>query len=493
MNRKVLQKEWAFVLFAALLSAAALLFASECSPLYPINQWYDANCFFTVGKGMLEGKIPYRDLYEQKGPYVYFLHALCALVDGESFLGVWLAEILSCFLFLLSVRKILALYNVGGGAAFSALALIGLSVCFSFAFSTGDSVEEFALPLFSWMVYLALKRVRTDGKFRLYDFFLAGAGGGMVFWSKFTLVGFFVAWYLFFLYHAVRNRQWKILLPSVGLVLCGALAATLPPFLYFAANGAVGDWLHVYLYDNLFVYDEGGNVFLRLGRMIVYILGTLGANIHYNFFVLLGIVGFARIKDKARAEERVFLLVVPAVTVFFLYVGGRGYRYYGLPLAVFAVFGYIFLAEKGFRIRKRRFRALVPAVALAFCCLFMGINGNYAYIFKPEEETVQYRFAEVIKEKEDATLLNYGFLDGGFYLAADKVPDFRYFCTLNIPLPEMREETERYIEEGKADFIVLKMYRKQTEELKSENYREVMRVSERYSLLKTTYILYERV
>ena len=37
------------------------------------------------------------------------------------------------------------------------------------------------------------------------------------------------------------------------------------------------------------------------------------------------------------------------------------------------------------------------------------------------------------------------------------------------------------------------MYRKQTEELKSENYREVMRVSERYSLLKTTYILYERV
>lgn len=111
------------------------------------------------------------------------------------------------------------------------------------------------------------------------------------------------------------------------------------------------DWLRVYLYDNLFLYRGSGNLFVRLGKTLLYILGTLGANVQYNFFVLLGVVGFARKRGKERAEEKAFLLIVPAVTAFFLYIGGRGYRYYGLPLAIFAVCGYAFLAERGFGIR----------------------------------------------------------------------------------------------------------------------------------------------
>ena len=44
-----------------------ILLCSKSSPLYPMNDWVDVNCFFTVGRGMLHGLVPYRDLYEQKG------------------------------------------------------------------------------------------------------------------------------------------------------------------------------------------------------------------------------------------------------------------------------------------------------------------------------------------------------------------------------------------------------------------------------------------
>lgn len=450
----------------------------------------DPNCFLTVGKGILEGEVPYRDLYEQKGPYVYFLHALCALISGDSFFGVWLAEIAAAFFFLWSVSKILCLYGIENLKIRAAIvALVGATVYFSFAFSTGDSVEEFALPIFSWVVYLTLKRIRSDG-FRLVDYLFVGVVAGVIFWSKFTLVRFFIGWYAFFLYHTIQAKRFKEIGKSVLWIVCGVLVATLPPLFYFAANHAVGDWLKGYLYDNLFLYRGSDHFLVCLLKGVGNLFVTLGANIHYNSFVLLGIVGFAQNRKKggADAEEGMFLLILPAVTALFLYIGGRSYRYYGLPLAVFSVFGYVIVAkyfekrvrEKGPLLSKAQRRVAVSgicAAVTAFCLLFMGIDENFWYIFKGKEEPV---------------ILNYGFLDGGGYLAADRVPEFKYFCKLNIPKPEMEEEMDRYLKDGEADFVVLKLWKHWPEELKRDNYREVMREKARYRGEMVTYVLYEK-
>ncbi|MDO4877210.1 MAG: hypothetical protein Q3987_07505, partial [Oscillospiraceae bacterium] len=61
------------ILIAA--ATVTLTVVSTCSPLYPFNPWNDINCFFTVGRGITHGMVPYRDLYEQKGPLIYFLFA----------------------------------------------------------------------------------------------------------------------------------------------------------------------------------------------------------------------------------------------------------------------------------------------------------------------------------------------------------------------------------------------------------------------------------
>ena len=56
------------VILAILLivSILTLLICSKNSPLYPYNDWVDGNAFFTMGKGMFNGKVPYKDLFEQK-------------------------------------------------------------------------------------------------------------------------------------------------------------------------------------------------------------------------------------------------------------------------------------------------------------------------------------------------------------------------------------------------------------------------------------------
>ena len=113
---------------------------SKSSPLYPLNDWVEANCFLTAGKALLSGQVLYRDVYEQKGPFLYFLHALAALVSDSSFFGVWLLEIAACFAYAwIGWRLVLQRCKRPSVLLIPGLLFLTYSTV---AFSSGDSAEE---------------------------------------------------------------------------------------------------------------------------------------------------------------------------------------------------------------------------------------------------------------------------------------------------------------------------------------------------------------
>ena len=83
------------IIIAILLVASifTLLICSKNSPLYPYNDWVDGNAFFTMGKGMFNGKVPYKDLFEQKGPLLYLIYGIGYLISHDTFLGVYLLKL----------------------------------------------------------------------------------------------------------------------------------------------------------------------------------------------------------------------------------------------------------------------------------------------------------------------------------------------------------------------------------------------------------------
>ena len=85
----------------SLLSLGFLLITTKSSPLYPINDWVDPHAFFTMGKGMMNGLVPYRDLFEQKGPLLYLIYGIGYLINNTNFLGVFILEVLFFTIFLL--------------------------------------------------------------------------------------------------------------------------------------------------------------------------------------------------------------------------------------------------------------------------------------------------------------------------------------------------------------------------------------------------------
>ena len=82
-------------LLALLCACLALLVATSSSPLYATNFWTDTNIYFTIGRGMTRGLMPYRDLFDHKGPLLFILYALGAAISDTSFIGVFALEALS--------------------------------------------------------------------------------------------------------------------------------------------------------------------------------------------------------------------------------------------------------------------------------------------------------------------------------------------------------------------------------------------------------------
>lgn len=81
-------------LLALLCACLALLVATSSSPLYATNFWTDTNIYFTIGRGMTRGLMPYRDLFDHKGPLLFILYALGAAISDTSFIGVFALEAL---------------------------------------------------------------------------------------------------------------------------------------------------------------------------------------------------------------------------------------------------------------------------------------------------------------------------------------------------------------------------------------------------------------
>jgi len=445
--------------YALLIAFAVLFFCTKSSPGYPINDWADANIYLSIGKGMTQGSVMYRDLYDHKGPLLYALHWVCALISYTDFTGVFVMEVLLAAAFLLCVRRVLEIYGVRR-AAWALLPVIALVIYASLSFAEGDSAEEMCLPLAAGTLAGVLGYLKSgERRMAASRLVLHGALTGCVFWIKFTMIGLHAGLLGWMLVRHALKREWKTLFQSIGWLAAGFGLATLPWVVYFGVNGALLDWLKVYLYDNLFLYstNEGLSLAGRLKAIAVCGADWLISNPAYTVLIVLGLIWFAAV----RRREGAALWCMAALGALGTFIGGKSYPYYGLALAACAPAGLIPLGiwlEK--RMAKPRAAAAAGAAAAAVCIalapvLSPNMHADYGAPFgTPREETMQYRVAALIREAPDASLLNYGFMDAGFFTAAGLSPQVKYFHQTNVPLEEMLVEQRRYISEGLCDYVV---------------------------------------
>lgn len=490
------------LIYSLVIAALFLGVCSKSSPLYPMNDWVDVHCFFTMGRSILDGLVPYRDLYEQKGPVLYFLYSLAALVSSDSFIGVFLLEIVTFGLFLYFCGRLARIYLGRSVLVYVIVAVLAALIPVSPAFSHGSSCEETCLFMLAYSLYSVGLALHENRPLTFWEAFWNGVCAAAVLYIKFTILGFYMGLALFVLvWYISRPSHIKSLLPTIGAFLLGVAALSLPVFAYFLLNGAVEDFLTVYFYNNLFLYPaefEG----TRWDMIVQCLHKTVKLNSSYSWLFYAGAVYL--MLDFKHWRTAVMVSLTYLGLAVGTYWGGRGYTYYGLILCVFAVYGLIGICQllRLIPLQKwlRRFNitspiisyiALAGVVALLFSYSYK--NNRNAYLMAYAKEDIPaYRFAATIRQTSNAKILNYGFLDAGFYFAADIEPSCKYFCTLNINTPDMWKLQREAIESGELDFVITRRYTLDRYSPDSSKYVCIDEVTMPFEGVNFTYYLYQK-
>lgn len=487
------------LLLSMLFSALFLGICSKSSPLYPLNDWVDVHCFFTMGRGILEGIVPYRDLYEQKGPVLYFLFALSALISDRSFWGVFLMEAVTYGLFLYFCGRIAAIYLEEKPAVYFITAILGAVIPVSKAFSHGGGAEQLCLFMLAYSLWSVLASLHEKRPLSFWEAFLNGVFAAAVLYIKFTMLGFYMGLALFVLiWYPSEKYSGKALLSTIGQFLLGVGAVSAVVFGYFAIHGAVADFMTVYFYNNLFLYpvETQGS---KLELIENCLRSTLQYNGSYSWLITVGIFLFL-LQLRSHWRDLVMALLTFIGLTIGTYWGGRGYTYYGLILAVYTVFGLIALV-KACQIAKLTLSTPLPATVTLFALtLTVALLVNYCldkssntYLMQyDKEDHPAYQFTQTINTVEDAKVLNYGFLDGGFYYAAGVNPSCKFFCTLNIDAPDMWSSQRDAINNGEVDFVITRHYPLSSYSANSSDYQLVDEATFYFEGVDFTYYLYQK-
>ena len=483
--------------FLALLlgAAAILLLLSANSPLYPFNPWGDPNCFLTVARAMRAGILPYRDLMEQKGPLLYAMHIPAVMVQPNGYFGAYLLEVAACAAFLFAGYKMLRLFGYGGRWSVPLLIAAAALMDASDAFIVGGSAEELCAPMLAWSLYEALKYFHGDeGRMRAACLLRNGFLAGCVLWIKYSLLGLHFGWMAVIAVECVvrERRVWNAARMCL-IFLAGMALASLPWLVYFGANGALGDLFGIYFVQNLSSYgDRAGSI----PFMIEVICRRAFHSYAIGAPVLLAAAGviFGR---WANGRIKCAFLTMLFFTTAFAYYSRLSFTYMLYVWAAFVPLGLIpvlWLLRRLFENRRRAGAAAVAALSLCGC--FGGLRGGYMvpWLNYPAEELPQVKFAKVISETEDATMLICGFLDEGFYTTAGVLPSQLWFCGLNILQETCYDEQARAIRGGEIDYVVTRNLTLEELGIDDSAYDMAMREETRYTVQygHRTFYLYRR-
>lgn len=481
-------------LYCLSISFLFLMICSKNSFFYQINDWVDANAFFTVGKGMVRGLVPYQALFEQKGPLLYLIYGIGSLISYKSFIGVFILEVFSFSIFLYYTYKVITLFFDDDKAYFS-IPLFVLCILTLNSFSHGGSVEEFSLSFFMVSFYYLVSYLKEkEVKISRETVLINGIIAGCILWMKYTLLGFWFGWILCIFGIQCYQKQYKIAIQNCFIYLFGMFLSTMPWLIYFGVHNALGDLWNVYFLINMSAYPKDISIIAK----IIKTIGLLFKNLFGNITFFVGIViGFLLLFQKGnqwgKRGANIALLTCLLTTGIFIYIGGTSYHYYPFILSPFILI--VFLILLSYLSKQKWIRLNLPCIIICLIAVYT-MCGNTKMMFLPKENYAQYQFAAIIEKSNNQTILNYGFLDGGFYTTTGNLPNFYYFMKNNISYqkyPEMMDQQKKYVEEKKPHFVIIKeslsfTHRKVIE----KNYQLIQKHTQKYQTRQVTYLLYER-
>lgn len=449
-----MEKRFVFIMLTLLAVCFTFLFCD--SSVLGGSFGRDSSVFYTIGRGIVQNRVAYKDLFDHKGLLLYFFNALGVLIADRYVLGLWLVEtifvVVDCFLIFRFACKITA----SDWTAFltSAFTLVFTSIYWE----GGNLTETYGLmpELLTFVLLLDAFEGEKDRPFPARIMFVIGVCAGVELFLRVNMVMAWIPVAVIVIGLELRNRNYR----NAGIILLygvlGVLVASLIPLCYCLEHDCLAEMLFASFLFNLRYVGNGPSLSAFLIRA-------------YNlcFFLLaagLGICSVALVwRKRRRRTERFLFLFSFLFAVVSVLLSGRLYVHYNLYLIPFLIpfLGYT-VSLLNNRLGKR-------SILLLLCFLTaVSVVRNSSFARDAVKRMLHYSgtdyaVQEIIASKletEYPGVRNILVANGSswYYTRLNVVPEERYFYLPSIDynlFPDAVDAQADDVMQGSAEAVIL--------------------------------------
>lgn len=244
----------------------SLFFIKSTSPLYYDEYFgHDSAIFRIMGQWFLEGKTPYVDFFDHKGPLILFIEALGqSLIKGR--FGLFVLEIINIFFSLILVFKIAKIFALSIKEYFILLFFFLLVLRFTIA--EGNLTEEYSI-VFIWLaIYMTLKFYFQDRLLSVWKVVVLGLSFSVPFWMRANNAGVIVGCAIFIFYILIKDKDWKQLRRFIIVLSITMLSFTILLLIYFSYLNALEEMLYTTFIFNV-KYALNADVVIKDTKTII--------------------------------------------------------------------------------------------------------------------------------------------------------------------------------------------------------------------------------
>lgn len=427
---------------------------SCCSFLYPISLSRDTNIMMDGGRYLLSGKVLYRDFFEQKGIFAYVIYALAWLIAPHSFRGIYFLELICASLYYYWTYRTISALNPENKTENIWITLIACTSGYvSHHFALGGELEEFFMPFYAYLLFLAVNYSHNDVKISNRSYLFVGIFSGIIFWSKYLCLALPLSVMLYHLLISLKKSDSDSAARMINSGFIGFVGVTIPVILYFLLTHSFGDMVSVYFRENIFGYIEKQETIIgRILQTGIFAFTAIGYSLFYcvYWFALIFIrIDVQKNKDTKYRDIALMLLFCFCMTLLFISLAGTGWSYYFLPMVVF--YPLILFFVTGFF---NKYRNTVMFLFVIPILLMAAYFGEKSTILKENYQNL-CSAVDIIQQSGSRKIILLDFMDNGYYLLLDYLPDRYYFAPVNARHDIIVEEYKEDLRQQAADFVII--------------------------------------
>lgn len=454
-NSKNIFSKYYFVFFF-IVSAVVLLFSSWCSFLYPMTLSEDTNTIMNGARYILSGKTLYKDFFEHKGIVVYCFYGLAWWLCPNSYHGLYIFEVLFAFAHYIYTYKMLNALNPGKENDNFFFTLIACTSSYlSLCVAHGGEIEEFCLPLYSYALFHVIRYAKTNQPISIITYFIIGVHVGLIFWSKYLCLAFYIPVIIYCIWHQVKNNQRDEIFKMLFFGLVGFAFVCGAAIRYFILTDSFSEMIEIYFKENIFGYMNHDRTFVEhLVGIFTSVMSSF-AFAKWNCVYILALLILENHKKYLSEHKSEMRSII--TFVFFGYssvcvmasIGGNAWAYYFMPLTVFYPI-ILLLAVKVYPKAKKYFLLICTAAIIASAYDVGVYYRKFQQDYRNMLEAV-----DIVKKSESRKLVTYDFIDKGYYFLLDELPDEYYFVLSGARKQEIFEYYTDKIRKQEFDFVVI--------------------------------------